>query len=59
MISKIKNLDDGSIIITSAIFQESKSSIVKTQASKKIYDFITENYNQIGQFHKFKMYVKW
>ena len=59
MINKIKNLDDGSIIITSAIFQESKSSIVKTQASKKIYNFITENYNQIGQFHKFKMYVKW
>ena len=59
MINKIKNLDDGSIIITSAIFQKSKSSIVKTQASREIYDYITENLSLIGQFHKFKMYVKW
>ena len=59
MINKIKNLDDGSIIVTSAIFQESKSSIIKTQASRKIYDYITKNLSLIGQFHKFRVYIKW
>ena len=58
MINKIKNLDDGSIIVTSAIFQESKSSIIKTQASRKIYDYITKNLSPIGQFHKFRVYIK-
>ena len=59
MIKQIKNLDDGSIIVTSLVFQESKTNMIKTQASRKIYDYITENLSPIGQFYKFRVYVKW
>lgn len=58
MIKQIKNLDDGSIIVTSLVFQESKTNMIKTQASRKIYDYITENLSPIGQFYKFRVYVK-
>ena len=58
MIKKIKDLDDGSIIVTSLVFQESKNKMIKTQASKKIYDYITNNLSPIGQFYKFRVYVK-
>lgn len=58
MIEKIKDLKDGSIIVTSSIFQESKTKGIKTQSSKKIYNYITNNLNSLGQFHKFKVYIK-
>lgn len=56
MIEKIKDLDDHSIIVTSLVFEESTTSMLKTQASKKIYDYITNNFSTIGQFHKFRVY---
>ena len=58
MIEKIKDLDDHSIIVTSLAFEESTTSMLKTQASKKIYDYITNNFSTIGQFHKFRVYIK-
>ena len=58
MIEKIKRIKKGSIIIVANEFQETTNEMLKTQASKKIYDFITENYSSIGQFHKFKVYIK-
>ena len=48
-IKKLENLPDGDIIVTSAVFQ-------KGQSSKLIYDYITNNYQQEGQFRKYKVY---
>ncbi len=58
MIDKIKDLKKGSILVIYYEFPDTTNEMLKTQASKKIYDFITENYGSIGQFHKFKIYVK-
>lgn len=58
MIEKIKNIKKGSIIVIANEFEETTNEMLKTQASRKIYDYITENYSSIGQFHKFKIYVK-
>lgn len=49
-IKKLSQLEKGSIIITSNVYQEG-------QSSKKIYDYITTNYSLRGQFRKFKVYV--
>ena len=59
MIEKIKKIKKGSIIIVANEFQETTNEMLKTQASKKIYNYITNNYSSIGQFHKFKVYIKW
>ncbi len=58
MIEKIRNIKKGSIIVIANEFEETTNEMLKTQASRKIYDYITENYSSIGQFHKFKIYVK-
>ena len=49
-IKKLNNLDKGSIIVTSSIYQEG-------QSSEKIYNYINDNYNLIGQFRKFKVFT--
>ena len=49
-IKKLNNLDKGSIIVTSSIYQ-------KGQSSEKIYNYINDNYNLIGQFRKFKVFT--
>ena len=58
LIKKIDNLKNGSIIIVNNAYYEKTDDGAKNQSSKKIYDFITKNYSTIGQFHKFKVYVK-
>lgn len=58
LIKKIKKIKDGSIIVINNAYFELTEDGSKNQSSKKIYDFITENYGSIGQFHKFKIYVK-
>ena len=58
LINKIKKIKDGSIIVVNNAYFEKTEDGSKNQSSKKIYDYITENYGSIGQFHKFKIYVK-
>ena len=48
-IKKLNELEKGSIIVTSNIYQGG-------QSSKKIYDYITKKYQGIAQFRKFKIY---
>ena len=55
---KIEKIKDGSLIIINNAYYERTDDGSKNQSSKKIYDFITENYGSIGQLHKFKIYVK-
>ena len=58
LIKKIEKIKDGSLIIINNAYYERTDDGSKNQSSKKIYDFITENYGSIGQLHKFKIYVK-
>ena len=58
LINKIKKIKDGSIIVVNNAYFELTEDGSKNQSSKKIYDYITKNYGSIGQFHKFKIYVK-
>ena len=58
LIKKIKEIKDGSIIVINNAYYEKTEDGSKNQSSKKIYDYITKNYGSIGQFHKFKIYVK-
>ena len=49
-ILKINELEKGSIIVTSSIYQGG-------QSSEKIYNYITKNYSLRGQFRKFSVYI--
>ncbi len=58
LIKKIEKIKDGSIIIVNNAYYDKTEDGSKNQSSKKIYNYITKNYGSIGQFHKFKVYVK-